>query len=187
VPAKIDMLGVLDTWVDTGKAPDTLTQVSQQDQAPFKTIASRPMCRYPLSPRYGGEGSEPGGKLRLRKAISAIHQALRKLPMWVQIRNATTTVAMAAAVAALTLAQGAAAEAIETKVFSSAAPRGVLREIAAVFERVTGQRLVIEFAFAADLKRRIEAGNPFDVAILPPDMADELVRRDKLAAGSRVE
>jgi feruloyl esterase len=56
VPAKIDMLGVLDTWVDTGKAPDTLTQVSQQDQAPFKTISSRPMCRYPFSPRYGGEG-----------------------------------------------------------------------------------------------------------------------------------
>jgi feruloyl esterase len=56
VPAKIDMLGVLDTWVDTGKAPDTLAQVSQQDQAPFKTISSRPMCRYPFSPRYGGEG-----------------------------------------------------------------------------------------------------------------------------------
>jgi molybdate transport system substrate-binding protein len=46
---------------------------------------------------------------------------------------------------------------------------------------------VIEYAFAADLKRRIEAGDPFDVAILPPDMADDLVRRDKLAAGSRVD
>src|SRR5436190_4893096 len=47
----------------------------------------------------------------------------------------------------------------------------------------TGHRLVIEYAFAADLKRRIEAGNPFDVAILPPDMADDLLRRDNLAAG----
>jgi hypothetical protein len=56
VPAKIDVLGVLDAWVDTGKAPDTLVQVSQQEQAPFKTIASRPMCRYPLSPRYDGDG-----------------------------------------------------------------------------------------------------------------------------------
>jgi Tannase and feruloyl esterase len=56
VPAKVDLLGVLDAWVDMGKAPDTLTQISQQEQAPFTTIASRPMCRYPLSPRYHGEG-----------------------------------------------------------------------------------------------------------------------------------
>jgi feruloyl esterase len=56
VPAKLDMLGVLDAWVDAGKAPDTLMQVSQEEKAPFKTIASRPMCRYPLSPRYDGHG-----------------------------------------------------------------------------------------------------------------------------------
>jgi len=59
VPAKVDLLGVLDAWVDSGKAPDTLMQVSQQEQAPFDTIASRPMCRYPLSPRYDGHG-DPG-------------------------------------------------------------------------------------------------------------------------------
>jgi feruloyl esterase len=56
VPAKVDLLGTLDAWVDLGKAPDSLMQVSQQEQAPFYTIASRPMCRYPLSPRYDGHG-----------------------------------------------------------------------------------------------------------------------------------
>jgi len=56
VPAKLDMLGVLDAWVDAGKAPDTLLQVSQEEKAPFKTVASRPLCRYPLSPRYDGRG-----------------------------------------------------------------------------------------------------------------------------------
>jgi hypothetical protein len=62
VPAKVDLLGVLDAWVDSGNAPGTPIQVSQQEQAPFKTIASRPMCRYPLSPRYDGNGdpSEAG-------------------------------------------------------------------------------------------------------------------------------
>jgi ABC-type molybdate transport system substrate-binding protein len=107
--------------------------------------------------------------------------------MSMQIRNATTAAAIAAVLAALTPTPGVAGEAIETRVFSSAAPRGILREITPVFERTTGHRLVIEFAFAADLKRRIEAGNPFDVAILPPDMADDLMRRDKLAAGSQVD
>jgi feruloyl esterase len=56
VPAKLDMLGVLDAWVDAGKTPDTLLQVSQEEKAPFKTMASRPMCRYPLAPRYDGHG-----------------------------------------------------------------------------------------------------------------------------------
>jgi hypothetical protein len=62
VPAKVDLLGVLDGWVDSGNAPGNPMQVSQQEQAPFKTIASRPMCRYPLSPRYDGDGdpSEAG-------------------------------------------------------------------------------------------------------------------------------
>jgi len=59
VPAKLDMLGVLDAWVDAGKAPDSLLQVSQEEKAPFKTIASRPLCRYPLSPRHDGRG-DPG-------------------------------------------------------------------------------------------------------------------------------
>jgi molybdate transport system substrate-binding protein len=54
-------------------------------------------------------------------------------------------------------------------------------------ERMTGHRLVINYEFSTDLKRRIEAGDPFDVAILPPDMADDLMRRGKLAAGSRVD
>jgi molybdate transport system substrate-binding protein len=107
--------------------------------------------------------------------------------MWTQIPTATTAVAMAAVVAALTLPRGVAAEDSETRAFSSAAPRGVLNEIAPAFERVTGQRLVVEYAFAADLKRRIEAGSPFDVAILPPDSADDLTRRGKLVAGSRVD
>jgi molybdate transport system substrate-binding protein len=107
--------------------------------------------------------------------------------MRTQIQTATTVAAVAAVLAALTLARAAVAEPVETRVFSSAAPRAILREIAPVFERMTGHQLVVEYAFAADLKRRIEAGNPFDVAILPPDMADDLARRDKLVAGSRVD
>ena len=56
VPAKVDMLGALDSWVITGKAPEQLLQVTQEKQTPFKVTASRPMCRYPLTPRYDGKG-----------------------------------------------------------------------------------------------------------------------------------
>ena len=56
VPAKIDLLGALDGWVGTGKAPGALMQVTQETKAPFKIEASRPMCLYPSYPRYKGEG-----------------------------------------------------------------------------------------------------------------------------------
>lgn len=75
----------------------------------------------------------------------------------------------------------------EIRVFSSAAPRGVFRDLVPEFERTTGHRLLINYQFATDLKRRIEAGDPFDVAILPPDLADNLVQRGKLAAASRID
>jgi hypothetical protein len=56
VPAKVDLLGALDGWVGTGKAPGALMQVTQESRAPFKIEASRPMCLYPSYPRYKGEG-----------------------------------------------------------------------------------------------------------------------------------
>jgi molybdate transport system substrate-binding protein len=115
-----------------------------------------------------------------------ITHTTRKLAVGKQARTATSAAA-AAAILALTLTQpGGTAQSAEIRVFSSAAPRGVLRALSPDFERTTGHRLAINYQFAADLKRRIEAGDPFDVAILPPEMADDLMRRGKLAAGSRV-
>jgi feruloyl esterase len=57
VPAKVDLLGALDGWVDEGKAPEALVQVTQDAKAPFKVLSSRPMCLYPLYPRYDGKGN----------------------------------------------------------------------------------------------------------------------------------
>jgi molybdate transport system substrate-binding protein len=111
-----------------------------------------------------------------------------KLAMWNPIRATRTARATAAAIVAFALMQqGGPAQSAEIRVLSSAAPRGVFRDFVPDFERATGHRLSINYEFAADLKRRIEAGEPFDVAILPPDLADDLVQRGKLAAGSRVE
>jgi hypothetical protein len=101
--------------------------------------------------------------------------------------NAVCKLAAAAALVALALCNKAAAESAEIRVFSSAAPRGVFGDLVPDFERTTGHRLLINYEFAADLKRRIEAGHPFDVAILPPDLADDLVQRGKVAAGLRVD
>ena len=110
---------------------------------------------------------------------------IRKLAMWNPIRATRTAAATVAVLVVLALMQqGGPVESAEIRVFSSAAPRGVFRDLVPEFERTTGHRLLINYEFASDLKRRIEAGDPFDVAILPPDLADDLMQRGKL--GRRV-
>lgn len=55
VPTNIDLLAELDRWVTTETPPgDALTQEVKETTAPFATIASRPLCRYPNHPRYNG-------------------------------------------------------------------------------------------------------------------------------------
>src|SRR5579863_4272231 len=106
--------------------------------------------------------------------------------MGTQISTAKAGAAIAGLLIALALSRDVAAQPAELRVLSSAAPRSVLNEMSPAFERVTGRKLVAEYAFSPDLKRRIEAGDPCDVAMLPPDMTDDLTGRYKLVAGSRV-
>jgi Tannase and feruloyl esterase len=54
-PANIDMLDLLVDWVERGQAPGSkapLTLVEQETAMPFKALRQRPMCEFPLVPRY---------------------------------------------------------------------------------------------------------------------------------------
>ncbi len=53
-PANVDMLSALVDWVERGKAPEGLTLVEQSAKAPFAVSRARPLCRWPLVPRYKG-------------------------------------------------------------------------------------------------------------------------------------
>ena len=50
----VDLLGALDNWVTRGTAPETLIAT---DIAAATNGRSRPLCRYPLFPRYIGKGN----------------------------------------------------------------------------------------------------------------------------------
>jgi molybdate transport system substrate-binding protein len=54
-------------------------------------------------------------------------------------------------------------------------------------EAATGLRLSAEFSTAAALKRQIDAGAPFDVAILTPALIDDLVAQGRAVADSRTD
>ncbi len=52
-PSNIDMLGEIDRWVETGKAPERIVASNQPGQ-PART---RPLCAYPQVAVYSGKGS----------------------------------------------------------------------------------------------------------------------------------
>ena len=80
------------------------------------------------------------------------------------------------------LAQAAMASAADIKLLTGFGLKPVLEEIGPAFERSTGHKLAIEYSSTFTSKRKIEAGEAFDVAILgTPEIVDDLVKQGKLA------
>jgi hypothetical protein len=55
-PANVDMLDALNDWVERGQAPRNLQLVEQSAKPPFAVSRARPLCRWPLVPRFRGSG-----------------------------------------------------------------------------------------------------------------------------------
>lgn len=90
-----------------------------------------------------------------------------------------------ATVLAFTYTQTAGADGL--KVLSTPTLKSTLEELGPAFERQTGYRLITRFDNAATLKRQIEAGEAFDVAILLPAQVDDLIGQGRIAAGTRTD
>lgn len=74
--------------------------------------------------------------------------------------------------------------AAEIKVLASPGVRATLRELVPEFERTSGHKVVSDFAVVAALKRRIESGEAFDIAILTPEVVAELAQQGQVAQGT---
>ena len=81
----------------------------------------------------------------------------------------------------LTVSAGNAAE---LKVLSGNGARAAVTELVARFERVSGHKVHLEFEVNPGVRKRIEAGEPFDVAILNPPVLDELIRQGRIETAS---
>ena len=79
------------------------------------------------------------------------------------------------------------ATAAEVKVISTVAAKSTLEALKPMFERSTPHTLDLTFGTALPLKRRIEAGEAFDVTILTPPMVEDLANSGKVDAGSKVD
>ena len=62
--------------------------------------------------------------------------------------------------------------------------RTLMMEVAPLFERASGTKAEFEFRLTSVLKKEIEDGAAFDVALLPRPEIDALVQAGKIAAGA---
>jgi molybdate transport system substrate-binding protein len=92
---------------------------------------------------------------------------------------------LAAVLGTAALLAAASVHAAEIKVLASNGVKAALEELAPAFERDSGNKLVMSFGLAAALKRQIEAGEAFDVAILTSAGIDDLAKQGKVDGGSR--
>jgi molybdate transport system substrate-binding protein len=76
---------------------------------------------------------------------------------------------------------------MSVKILSGGAMRSVMIEIAPLFERANGTKVEIKFALTSVLKKEIEDGAAFDIALLPRPELDALVEAGKIAAGSQTD
>src|SRR5450755_1633758 len=75
----------------------------------------------------------------------------------------------------------------ELKIFGSRVTKMVVEDIGPQFERATGHKLIVVTDVAAVMKRRIESGEPFDLAVLVNFQTNDLIKTGKLVADTRAD
>ena len=100
--------------------------------------------------------------------------------------NAFNLLASACALCGLIVTANPALSA-ELKIFGSRVTKMMVDDIGPQFERATGHKLVVVTDVAAVMKRRIESGEPFDLAVLVNFQTDEMIQKGKLLADTRAD
>jgi molybdate transport system substrate-binding protein len=83
------------------------------------------------------------------------------------------------------MAQASGAHSAELKIFGSRVTKMMMADVGPELERSTGLTPVVVTDVAAVMKRRIEGGEPFDLAVLVDFQTDGLIKAGKLLADSR--
>jgi molybdate transport system substrate-binding protein len=78
-----------------------------------------------------------------------------------------------------------AAQGTEVRVLVSNGMKAAMEELQPQCERAVGHPLALQFHSTAAVKKQIEAGEGFDVAIITVEAIDDLIREGKIAAGTR--
>jgi molybdate transport system substrate-binding protein len=87
----------------------------------------------------------------------------------------------------VTLAQIACADATEIRLYSTVAFRGVFSDLAAKYERSSGNQLAITFGNVTEIAQRIRSGGIADVIIVTGPGIDELIKDSAIVSGTNTK
>jgi molybdate transport system substrate-binding protein len=76
-----------------------------------------------------------------------------------------------------------AVPAAELQVIAGGGIAGSLNEIAALFERASGHKIVIRYGTAPELIKMATSGVPFDLGVVPQDVWKDAAARERVAPG----
>jgi molybdate transport system substrate-binding protein len=85
----------------------------------------------------------------------------------------------------MTLAFAVPAKAADIKVLCTNGVRAVVDELVPRFENASGDKILIQFEPSTQLRKRVDAGEPFDLVIMTTTLIDDEIKTGKLAADSR--
>ncbi len=91
-----------------------------------------------------------------------------------------------AAIAVFLMVQVAFASAAEIKVFSTVGVKGVLEDLIPKFEKQTGHKLNMTWSTAAQLAKRVQAGEQADALILIKGDVANLLKEGKIVPGTDI-
>jgi molybdate transport system substrate-binding protein len=78
-----------------------------------------------------------------------------------------------------------AAYAEELKVLSGNGAKAAVTALCAEFARISGHKVTVDFEVNPGVKKRIEGGEAFDVAVLNPPVLDELIAQSRVVDSTR--
>ncbi len=79
------------------------------------------------------------------------------------------------------------ASSAELKILGSRVTKVIVAELGPQFEKDTGFKPVVDASVAQVSKRKVEAGEPFDVAVLVDFQIDDLIKQGRLLSDSRTD
>src|ERR1700741_2978683 len=116
----------------------------------------------------------------MSEAVPALRAGQKGTPM-----HTASRAAGAAITASLCLLASGIAQAAEVRVLAVGAYVEAFKQIVPEFERASGHKISVAYAATPVFAKQIEAGDPFDVAILVSGPLNDLAGKGAFAAGAR--
>src|SRR5262245_48953748 len=108
-------------------------------------------------------------------------------PTWSGVMKKATRTLLIVLVATVLLPERVAAQQADLHVVATFGVQGAMEKILPEYKRASGQNVSIEYEESAVIRQQIASGKVFDLAILVPQVIDDLIKSGQIKAGTRTD